>query len=142
MDLNGEAQRTKGLACTTISWGAFVGHNPTNRYQRQIAKIRAHRRDFTELLKNANLQINDATCETAKSILEMATRAESLWKLPSPPERKKLLDDLLSNQVLDGPTVRYELKKPFKTLSEMKQDQNWRTERDWLRPSWAWSLRD
>ena len=37
---------------------------------------------------------------------------------------------LLSNPVLNGTTVEYQIRKPFVTLSEMKLDQKWRRERD------------
>jgi hypothetical protein len=97
-------------------------------YDRQKNRIRSERDHYTKLLGQANVMINDAACETAKSILELATNAESLWKMQSPQERKTLLDRILSNRALDGVTVRYELKKPFCTLSEMKTDQNWRRE--------------
>lgn len=103
-----------------------VGEIAREEYVHQKNRIRAERDHYTNVLGRANLLINDATCETAKSILELATNAESLWKMQSAQERKRFLDQLLSNQVLDGVTVRYELKKPFKTLSEMKQDSSWR----------------
>jgi hypothetical protein len=34
---------------------------------------------------------------------------------------------ILSNPILDGTNVRYDLKKPFKLLSEMRGDLKWRT---------------
>ena len=74
--------------------------------------------------------ITDVSMETAKTILELATNAESLWKMASPQERKEFLEQLLSNPVLNGTTVEYQIRKPFVTLSEMKQDENWRREWD------------
>lgn len=46
-----------------------------------------------------------------------AIQSKSLWKMRSPEERRVFLEIILSNQVLDGATARYEMKKPFRTLS-------------------------
>src|SRR5690606_15467685 len=100
------------------------GHN------RQIKQVRAKRRQYTKLLEQANVMITDASMETAKTILELATNAESLWKTATPQERKEFLEQLLSNPVLNGTTVEYQIRKPFVTLSEMKQDKEWRRGRD------------
>ncbi len=97
-------------------------------YRRNFKRVRHERTQFTNLMERAQLDINGAALETAKTILQLATNAESLWKLQSPEERRLLLDDLLYNPTLDGLSVRYEIVKPLRTLSEMKQDQNWRRE--------------
>ena len=99
-------------------------------YRRQVLKVRGQRSELTELMGAAHLKISDAGMESAKSILELATDAESLWKTRSPQERVQFLKLILSNQVLDGATIRYQLKKPLQTLSEMKGKSDWRTERD------------
>jgi hypothetical protein len=44
--------------------------------------------------------------------------------------KKIMMIKLLSNQVLDGTTVRYQLIKPLQTLSEIKGNNNWRTRVD------------
>lgn len=95
-------------------------------YRRQFQRVRDERSHFTKLMKRAQIDINGAALETVKTILQLATNAESLWKLRSPEERRLLLDDLLYNPTLDGLSVRYEIIKPLRTLSEMKQDQSWR----------------
>jgi site-specific DNA recombinase len=99
-------------------------------YQRQITKVRKERSEFTALLEQANLAITDAILETAKSILELASQAKSLWLSRAPAERRNLLDRILSNPVLEGATVRYNLKKPFIVLSGMKESGKWRGGRD------------
>lgn len=105
-----------------------AGEISNEDYQRQITRIRKERHQYTKLLEQANLMITDASMETAKSILELATNAESLWKTATPQERKEFLEQLLSNPVLNGTTVEYQIRKPFVTLSEMKLDQKWRRE--------------
>ena len=88
-------------------------------YKRQFKKIREERKYFTNLMEQAQVSITDAFMETAESILELATSAKTLWLQRSPQERRDFLDQLLSNKVLDGATIRYQTKKPFQTLSEM-----------------------
>ncbi len=96
-------------------------------YLRMVKQIRNQRLRFTRQLEEAQLAISSAGMETAKSILELCTSAKSLWKSRTPLERAELLKMLLSNPVLDGVTVRYELKKPFRILGEMSRDEKWRT---------------
>jgi hypothetical protein len=75
------------------------------------------------------LGINDVTNETVQTILQLATNAESLWHRRNSQERRTLLERLLSNRVWDGVSVQYKLVKPLQTLSEMKEDINWRIRR-------------
>lgn len=95
-------------------------------YNNQRKRLQNEQIEFTNKMEQAQLQITDAGMETAQTILELAIDAESLWKTRSPHERKEFLDIILSNQALEGTSVRYELKKPFRTLTEMKGDANWR----------------
>lgn len=105
-------------------------------YRRQLRRIREERSHFTNLLTEADQTIADAGMETAKSILELATNAKLLWKRLQPIERRNLLERVLSNQVLDGLTVRFDLKKPFLWLVENHEMSEWRTREDSnLRPS-------
>lgn len=99
-------------------------------YNIQRKRLQDERRQFSNLMKQAQLKINESAVETVGSIIELANNAESLWIHMSIEERRELLDRLLSNRWLDGLTVRYEIVKPLRTLSEMKQDQNWRRVRD------------
>ena len=74
-----------------------------------------------------------AVVETAKTVLELARDAKSLWKVKSPKERKEFLSAILSNPVLDGATVRYDLKKPFAVLLKMAangEKEKWCSRRD------------
>ncbi len=110
-------------------------------YNRQRKRLQEEQVQFTNMMEHAQLSINDAAAETVESIIELATNAESLWIHMSTAERRELLDKLLSNRVLDGVTVRYEIIKPLRTLSEMKQDQNWRRGRD-LNPRYGFTPYD
>lgn len=74
--------------------------------------------------------IDGAYLTTAKKILELAKTAKSLWEERSKEEKRDFLEKILSNRVLEGATVRYELKKPFRIVSEMASFSNWRSLRD------------
>jgi len=88
-------------------------------YKRQIERVREERRRMTDLMATAQGMIDDAYLETAKKILELAKMAKPLWDMRTKEQKRDFLERILSNRVLDGVTVRYELKKPFQTLSEM-----------------------
>ena len=91
-------------------------------YRRQLKRIEEDRQRITNLLEEAQLSIHDAAMKAAKSIFELATEATSFWKSASRLERLALLKRVSSNQVLDGSTLRYDLKKPFAVLAEIKQE--------------------
>ena len=96
-------------------------------YQRRIQRLRDERMRLTQLLEAMQVQLSDAALETAQSIIELATNAKSLW-LSKPPEgRKADLDKLLSNKILNGVTIEFELRKPFLWLAENKENLKWRT---------------
>lgn len=99
-------------------------------YKKQSQRLTDERHEITAMLEKAQLSISGAYLKTAKSILELASKAKTLWIQRSPEERKMLLEKILSNPVLDGPSVRYELKKPFAVLAEMAGKVEWRPLRD------------
>ena len=99
-------------------------------YDSKLRGIRADRASITEQIETLQLSLTSAVVETVHSVLELAKSAKSFWISQTTVERKKVLEMILSNPVLDGATVRYELKKPFKVLSEMKVFNEWRTLRD------------
>lgn len=94
-------------------------------FRREMEKIQKERERYTDLLKQAQTDITGAYLETAESVLELATNAKSLWLSRPSHERKEFLDQILSNPVLDGLTIRYEWRKPFGSLAEMAQKEDW-----------------
>jgi hypothetical protein len=95
-------------------------------YRKQIQRVREERHHYTRLLERSQLSISDAWMVTAKRVLELATDAKSLWNRGDTQERINYLKQVCSNPLLEGLSVRYELQKPFETISKMKQNQNWR----------------
>jgi len=94
-------------------------------YARQIAKIREERKRYTDALELASDHLDDVALETAQSTIELAKEAKTLWLSRSAQERVEFLNLILSNRVLDGITVRYELRKPWSTLKEIKEKSDW-----------------
>ncbi len=45
-------------------------------------------------------------------------------------ERRKMLEEVISNPVFDGVSVEYDLKKPFVVLREMAETKKWRARLD------------
>ena len=105
-------------------------------FQRQLARIRADRKRSFALLQDAQRQIDGAYLVVAQKVLNVAKSAKALWETRSREERRDFLSKLLLNPLLDGKTVRYDLKMPYAVLSEMKQMEDWRALQDSnLRPS-------
>jgi len=71
-------------------------------------------------LQQCNAAISTAFYATSEKIIELATNAETLWNSRSDEERLDFVRTILSNQVLDGLNLRYELKKPFHVLAQIK----------------------
>jgi len=109
------------------------GNLDKESYRRQIENIRKERIRFTDLLEKANATIDTAYLHSAKTILHLCTLAKELWSEQDRFERRAFLEKLLSNQRLEGSKVRYDLRKPFQVLSDMREKQNWRPHRDSLR---------
>ncbi len=94
-------------------------------YHRRIKTVRDERSYYTAQLKKGQDEIITAFYHTSDKILELAKNAESLWIERTPQERVEYAKNILSNQALDGPNLIYELKKPFKVISDIKKaDQN------------------
>ena len=63
---------------------------------------------------------------TAKRILELASRAKSLWNSRNAHEKRELLNKLLSNPTWDDTSADYDLKKPFAVLAKIRGEDEWR----------------
>ncbi len=106
------------------------GHISQTDFDKQLARIRSNRDDLADQLETLQKGLTSAVMETAKSVLELGKSAKSLWKESAPEERRNLLDKLLSNPILDGLNIQFNLKKPFAVLVQMKENEKWCTRRD------------
>ena len=95
-----------------------------------LKRIRTERRNYTDQIESLQLSLSSAVVETVQSILELSKNAKSFWNSVTATEKKKVLDMILSNPILDGVNVRFEIKKPFKILVEMKGCINWYSQGD------------
>jgi hypothetical protein len=101
-----------------------------SHYQRIVAKVKENRRYYTMLIAKCSDTIIDSHSRTIKKIIELSTNAESLWNSRSAVEKVEFLKRVVSNPVLDGPTIRYDLQKPFEVIAQMSGNENWRPHRD------------
>ena len=67
---------------------------------------------------------------TAEKTLELAKRAEILYKSQNPTEQRQLRETVLSNCTFDRGTVCPTYAKPFDLLVKGNETGNWRRERD------------
>lgn len=102
-------------------------------HRRQIQRVRDDRRHYSNLLRDSNLAISDAWKVSAQRVIELATNAKSLWNQALPQERMDYLKKVCSNPLLDGVSLQYDLKKPFVTIAEMKEKEDWRSQGDQAR---------
>ncbi len=71
-------------------------------------------------LENDYLKVQEKVRVGLQFTLELAKDAELNWKMATPSERLVLLKNVHSNFLLDGLTVRYDLKKVFRVLAQIK----------------------
>lgn len=107
-----------------------VGNIDSDEYKRQRERLRSQADSLQDRRRQAQRQIDGAYLITAQKLLEFAKLAKELWKSRSTIERRDFIAKLVWNPVLDGATVRYELKKPFQLLAEMGKTEAWRAWQD------------
>lgn len=98
-------------------------------YDRQLARLRADKADRFERLRAADTDTDSQYLVTAKTVLELARDARSLMETRSDADKVQLLSRLLCNPRLDGRTVRFDLRKPFAVLAQMRTSDGWRPQR-------------
>ena len=82
---------------------------------------------YTSLIEKCSDTIIESQNRTTQKIIELATNAESLWNMRSTVEKVLFLKKVVSNPVLEGPTIRYDLQKPFAVIAQMSGNKNWRS---------------
>lgn len=99
-----------------------------HEYNSFIADVERREDHYVNELERLNLSISDAGMTSVKQVFELAINAKELWKSMDKLQRLEYLKKVSSNPTLDDLTVRFELKKPFLKLAEMKQTEDWRRE--------------
>jgi len=89
-------------------------------FRRLKAKTKEEIQTLKAKLENDYQSVQQLVQERLKFTLELAKDAESNWKMATPTDRVVLLKSVLWNFSLDGLNVRYDLKKPFALLSQIK----------------------
>ena len=95
----------------------LAGEVPTELWQAKSAELRA---EF-EVVEQRLADLSDGKLsyyDDGLRILELARRAYSWYIEQTPPEKRRLLQVLLSNCTLDGSTLHYSYKKPFDLIAK------------------------
>lgn len=99
-------------------------------YAFKVKQIDDDMKHYMKLQEDAQYKITDAWKVTADLVLELAKEAKDLWKEGSLTEKLEILKRVCWNPILEGATLRYGLRKPFQTIAEMNENQDWRPLRD------------
>jgi site-specific DNA recombinase len=91
-------------------------------YARHLEKIKAEREELSAKLEALENIDNKQIERSAKSLLELCKRAESAWNKGSSDERLNLIKRVCSNFQMEGPNLRYDFKKPFRILAQIKNN--------------------
>jgi DNA invertase Pin-like site-specific DNA recombinase len=113
-----EDQATDLLMAGTLDHEGFI---------RQRDRARANAEKARAELRVAITARDGKARESARSVIELCMRAKELYNSRPTPERRSLLQKLLSNPILDGRTVRFNWRKPFGLLAELSSDEDWCT---------------
>lgn len=91
-------------------------------YTRHLARFKEERQEIEDKLDTLENAKDETIEEKAKTLLELCKRAESAWNKGCTEERIGLVKRVCSNFRLDGATLCYDLKNPFRKLLELKKN--------------------
>ena len=91
-------------------------------YTRNLERMKEERGRLNESMIRLENVGEDVVDEKSKFLLELCKRAESAWKKGDEEQRLGLVKKFCSNFRLDGLTLRYDLKSPYKILLELKRN--------------------
>lgn len=98
----------------------------SDRYRRETEKLRSQKRECIDALESLKTLSFGANSENSQTIIELALNARKIWKKSrSPLHKRMLLERVLSNPILKGLSIEYQLKKPFLILEEMGRGKDW-----------------
>jgi site-specific DNA recombinase len=106
-------------------------------FKRQIGRIRTERESLNKKIETLRSQMTGSFRETTESILELCKNAKTLYLSRAPQERRLFLEKILSNPLLTGLTLEYQLRKPFGVLAIINQNEEWRRHVDDFRTQCA-----
>jgi len=89
-------------------------------FRRQRDRIRSDRTRLSAELEAAKARVSGKSLETISSIFELAINAKSLFLSRSPREKREFLDLILSNPRLNGSTVEYHLRNPWRYIMRVR----------------------
>jgi len=94
-------------------------------YGATLKRLRDERERIGDQLARSQGEMDGAYLDLAKRTIELARDLKTLWNAATPREKRELIEKLVSNPVLEGRTLRYEIRKPFRLLAEMASGNVW-----------------
>jgi site-specific DNA recombinase len=104
----------------TLYEDRLIGRITTDQYDEYVNGLEARQQELNECLKMLTSD-NKSFQLTASYLLDLAQRAETLFKESDERLQQKLLEYVLSNIELRDKRLSYILKEPFKTIVETKK---------------------
>ncbi len=92
-------------------------------YKRQVSRIRTERTLLNNEIHALQSQLSGAYRETAHSIIELCKEAKSLYLSRSCAERADFLKKLVSNPLVSGTSVQFDLRKPFDVMAKINKNE-------------------
>lgn len=94
-------------------------------YSRQMDRLKNQRQQLGESLALAKKRADGTAGVKAKTALELASRAKSLWISRPPRDKYLFLKTILSNQRLRGTSIEFDLIKPLAAIAKMREKEGW-----------------
>ncbi len=105
------------------------GHIETDLYKAKNQELARRRQELAFILKDsdqADDKFKDAMCD----IIGLVGKSYDLFESSKTDQKRQLLGFVFSNLKLEGPTLRYTLRKPFDVFSQLPHNPEWRPLRD------------
>lgn len=104
-------------------------------YQRQLQRFRIERANAEQEAQALRGRYPGLIVQTGSSLLELCKSAKFLYRTRTDAEKRSFLEKLCSNPTLQGKTLRYDLKKPFGVIANIRETGEWWSRLDDLRTS-------
>lgn len=98
-------------------------------YDKKVYDLKTRQHDIERQL-SAHSNADETFYYTLSALLELTSKAHECFVRANIEQKRKLLNLLFSNLEMDGTTLCYTLQKPFNTLVNLSESEDWRVRRD------------
>ena len=94
-----------------------------------MQEYKQRQREITAEMQ-AHVDVDESCLITAKTVLDLSTRAHSLFLSSEVEEKRQLIKLVLSNLMVDGENIVWEAHKPFDDMIKCSDDTFWLGRKD------------